>query len=195
MTEAVNWLSLKIFRKKSFGEFSKMTVLKGRRRIGKTTLGILSMEGTDTVYLFVARKAEADLCSEYAEAIRQTLKEFVPQGIYHFKDIFAMLMNIGKHRSFNLFIDEFQDFPYVNPAIYSDIQDVWDRERRNAKVNMVVSGSVCSMMEKIFKDENQPLFGRADMTLSLEPFRTDVLKEIMADHKENYKNDDLLALY
>ena len=59
-----------------------------------------------------------------------------------------MLMNIGKHRSFNLFIDEFQDFPYVNPAIYSDIQDVWDRERRNTKVNMVVSGSVCSMMEK-----------------------------------------------
>ena len=53
------------------------------------------MEGTDTVYLFVARKAEADLCSEYAEAIRQTLKEFAPQGIYHFKDIFAMLMNIG----------------------------------------------------------------------------------------------------
>ena len=106
------------------------------------------MEGTDTVYLFVARKAEADLCSEYAEAIMQTLKEFAPQGIYHFKDIFAMLMNIGKHRSFNLFIDEFQDFPYVNPAIYSDIQDVWDRERRNTKVNMVVSGSVCSMMEK-----------------------------------------------
>lgn len=139
---------LKDIQKKSFGEFSKMTVLKGRRRIGKTTLGILSMEGTDTVYLFVARKAEADLCSEYAEAIRQTLKEFVPQGIYHFKDIFAMLMNIGKHRSFNLFIDEFQDFPYVNPAIYSDIQDVWDRERRNTKVNMVVSGSVCSMMEK-----------------------------------------------
>lgn len=65
---------LKDIQKKSFGEFSKMTVLKGRRRIGKTTLGILSMEGTDTVYLFVARKAEADLCSEYAEAIRQTLK-------------------------------------------------------------------------------------------------------------------------
>lgn len=57
---------LKDIQKKSFGEFSKMTVLKGRRRIGKTTLGILSMEGTDTVYLFVARKAEADLCSEYA---------------------------------------------------------------------------------------------------------------------------------
>ena len=56
---------LKDIQKKSFGEFSKMTVLKGRRRIGKTTLGILSMEGTDTVYLFVARKAEADLCSEY----------------------------------------------------------------------------------------------------------------------------------
>ncbi|MGN0189393.1 MAG: ATP-binding protein [Candidatus Cryptobacteroides sp.] len=186
---------LKDIQKKSFAEFSKMTVLKGRRRIGKTTLGMLSMEGEDTVYLFVSRKAEADLCTEYAEAIRQSLNEFVPQGIYHFKDIFSILMNIGRHRRFNLFIDEFQDFLYVNPSIYSDIQDVWDRQRRDSRVNLVVSGSVFTLMEKIFKDEKQPLFGRADLSLALDPFRTDVLKEIIKDHKSDYSNDDLLALY
>ena len=186
---------LKDIQTRSFGEFSKMTVLKGRRRIGKTTLGGLSMEGTDTVYLFVSKKAEADLCFGYAETIRQTLGEFVPQGIYYFKDIFSILLNIGRHRPFNLFIDEFQDFLYVNPTIYSDIQEVWDRERRNSKVNLVVSGSVYTLMEKIFKDEKQPLFGRADLSITLEPFRTDIMKEIMADHKADYTNDDLLALY
>lgn len=186
---------LKTIQKKSFDEFSKMTVLKGRRRIGKTTLGILSMEGTDTVYLFVSRKPEAYLCAEYAESIRQSLNEYVPQGITRFKDIFTILMNIGKNRHFNLFIDEFQEFLYINPTIYADIQDVWDRERRNSKINFVVSGSVFTLMEKIFKDEKQALFGRADLSLTLEAFRTDVLKEIMEDHKNNYANEDLLALY
>ena len=32
---------LQNIQKKSFDEFSKMTVMKGRRRIGKTTLGVL----------------------------------------------------------------------------------------------------------------------------------------------------------
>ena len=186
---------LKDIQEKAFSEYSKMTVIKGRRRIGKTTLGMLSMSNSETVYLFVSRKAEAFLCAEYAETIRQSLNEFVPQGIYSFKDIFMILMNIGRHRRFNLFLDEFQDFLYVNPSIFSDIQDVWDRERRNSKVNFVVSGSVYTLMEKIFKDEKQPLFGRADLTLTLEPFRTDVLKEILKDYKPNYSNDDLLALY
>jgi len=187
--------ALKAIQERSFQEFSKMTVLKGRRRIGKTTLGCLSMDGMDTVYLFASRKSEADLCQEYSEDIRRTLGEFVPEGIFKFKDIFGLLMNIGKHRSFNLFIDEFQELLYVNPAIYSDIQNLWDRERRSSKINLVVSGSVWSMMEKIFKDEKQPLYGRADLTLTLEPFRTNVLKEILKDHKSDYTNDDLLALY
>ncbi len=50
-------------------------------------------------------------------------------------------------------------------------------------------------MEKIFKDEKQPLYGRADLTLSLEPFRTNVLRDILKDHKADCSNDDLLALY
>ncbi len=186
---------LKDIQRKSFEEFSRMTILKGRRRIGKTTLGGLAMEGSDTVYLFVSKKAEADLCAGYAETIRNVLNEFVPQGIYRFKDIFSLLLNIGRHRRFNLFIDEFQDFLYINPTIFSDIQEVWDLERRNSKVNLVISGSVYTLMEKIFRDEKQPLFGRADLSIKLDPFRTDVMKEIMSDYKSDYTNDDLLALY
>ncbi len=186
---------LQDIQKKSFEEFSKMTVMKGRRRIGKTTLGVLSMAGSDSVYLFVSRKAEAELCAEYSDVIRRTMDEFVPQGISCFRDIFALLMNIGKHRPFNLFIDEFQEFLYVSPSIYADMQNIWDRERRDSKVNLVLSGSVWSLMEKIFKDEKQPLYGRADLTLTLEPFRTDVLREIIGDYKKDYSNDDLLSLY
>ena len=52
---------LKAIRDKAFESFSKMTVLKGRRRIGKTTLGTLAFEGSDFVYLFVGRRSRGFL--------------------------------------------------------------------------------------------------------------------------------------
>lgn len=49
----------------SFSDHSRLTVVTGRRRIGKTSLIMKSVEGLPTVYLFVGRKAEATLCSEF----------------------------------------------------------------------------------------------------------------------------------
>ena len=44
-------------------------------------------------------------------------------------------------------------------------------------------------------DYKEPLYGRCDNTIKLRPFGTDVLKQIISDHKPDYTNDDLLALY
>ena len=52
-----------------------MTVLTGRRRIGKTALLMRSCSGQPTLYFFVTRKAEAILCNEFAEEIRKQLGE------------------------------------------------------------------------------------------------------------------------
>ncbi len=51
------------------------------------------------------------------------------------------------------------------------------------------------MMEKIFKDEEQPLFGRDDSTIKLNPFNTETIKEILSDYKPDYTSEDLLALW
>ena len=51
------------------------------------------------------------------------------------------------------------------------------------------------MMEKIFKDEEQPLFGRDDSTINLNPFNTETIKEILSDYKPDYTSEDLLALW
>lgn len=52
-------------------------------------------------------------------------------------------------------------------------------------------------MTKIFKDEKEPLFGRADRILKLMPFSISVLKEIMTDNGIPLPecNEELLALY
>lgn len=50
-------------------------------------------------------------------------------------------------------------------------------------------------MKKIFEDYEEPLFGRANEKMTLQPFTTDVLKQILADLNPNYTPEDLLALY
>lgn len=185
---------LKRVQQQAFEEHSRMTVLTGRRRIGKTSLGQLVMQNTKSVYLFVARKDEALLCQEFIEQIRLSLGD-IPTGLKEFKDVFKMLMMLGQNQKFTLFIDEFQEFWHINKSVFSDIQNLWDQYRRQTHVNLILSGSVYTMMEKIFKDSKEPLFGRADLEIRLKPFRTDVMKQIMADAKPDYSNDDLLALY
>lgn len=186
--------SLNKVRQISFSVHSQLTVLTGRRRIGKTSLIYKSCEGLPTVYLFVSRSNEADLCSRFTTEIRQSLNIYVPE-VNTFSELFHFLMDLGARMKYDLVIDEFQEFYYINPEIYSLMQNTWDRYRKNTHVNLIVSGSVYTLMNKIFKDVKEPLYGRADAIMKLTPFTTDVLKEILEDHKSDYTPDDLLALY
>lgn len=104
-------------------------------------------------------------------------------------------MTVGKNLSFNLVIDEFQEFFYINPSIYSGIQDVWDRYKDTTHVHFIASGSVYTLMHRIFMEYREPLYGRCESIIKLRPFTTTVLKQILSDHHPNYTNDDLLALY
>lgn len=183
-------------RKIAFNDHSQMTVLTGRRRIGKTMLIRKSCEESTMVYLFVSRSNEAMLCSGFAKVINETLKSiFVTTQIDSFADLFEMLMRAGRIEKFNLVIDEFQEFFYINPTVFSKIQDIWDRYKDTTHVFFVASGSVYTLMNRIFLDAKEPLYGRCDSIIKLKPFATNVLKEVLAEYKPGYTSEDLLALY
>lgn len=182
-------------REIAFGNHSQMTMVTGRRRIGKTKLILKSCEGTPTVYLFIDRSNEAMLCGTCAHEASEALGIYISPEITSFASLFETLMNIGRNKAFNLVIDEFQEFFYINSSVYSRIQDIWDRYKDTTHVNFIASGSVYTLMHRIFMDYKEPLYGRCDNTIKLRPFGTDVLKQIISDHKPDYTNDDLLALY
>lgn len=173
---------------------ARMTVLMGRRRIGKTELSLRC--GDDTVlYFFVGRKAEALLCQDYVREIREKLQVPVLGTPSTFPEVFRFVLQLSERRPFTLVIDEFQNFLKVNPSIFSDIQRDWDLHKRDSHLNLIVCGSVFTLMTKIFEDKAEPLFGRADRQMTLEPFATSVLKQILADFNPQYTSEDLLALY
>lgn len=138
-------------RQIAFTKHSQMTVLTGRRRIGKTKLILKSCEESPTVYLFVSRSNESMLCRGFAQHINTVLSNiFIPESVDSFADVFEMLMRAGKTERYNLVIDEFQEFFYINPTIYSKMQDIWDRYKDTTFVNFVASGSVYTLMNQIF---------------------------------------------
>ena len=187
--------SLAEMRRRSYDNHSMLTIVTGRRRIGKTTLIDKSMGDEPYVYLFVGKKDESVLCREYSAEIRSKLGMFIPEGVTSFGDLFALLMQESRSRKFTLVIDEFQNFSDVNPSIFSDIQNHWDKGRLDGHMNFIVSGSVYSLMTKLFKDKKEPLYGRDDLTIKLQPFAPSVLHEIMKTYSAEYMADDILALY
>lgn len=172
---------------------SKMTVIVGRRRIGKTKL--IQEAYKDKVYLFVSKKDEALLCEEFIAIIQNRLDIKVFGHITKFKDLFEYLMELAKIKSFTLVIDEFQEFLQINDTVYSDMQNIWDNYKDNSKINLILSGSIYSLMKKIFEDKKEPLFGRANSKIHLKPFSIKTIKEIMQENYPNYTNDDLLSFY
>lgn len=174
---------------------ARFTVVTGRRRIGKTSLVLKAYEDEPMLYFFVARKAEADLCESYVEEIARVLGIPVMGRCKSFAEVFEFLMKLSVQRHFTLFIDEFQEFFKVNKSVFSDMQRIWDLYEKQSHINLVVCGSVYSMMQKIFKDRKEPLYGRCTGELKVQPFRPSVLRQILADVKSDYTHEDLLALF
>lgn len=177
-------------------EVAQFTIITGRRRIGKTEMVKKFYENRTMLYFFVARKAEADLCGIFIDEIRTKLNIPMIEGKgMSFATVFRFIMELSLTRHITLFIDEFQDFYRVNPSIYSDMQNIWDSYKDKAHINLIVAGSVNTLMNKIFKNKKEPLFGRQTGMMHVRPFRPSVMKEIMSAYCPGYKKSDLLALY
>ena len=172
---------------------SKMTIIIGRRRIGKTKL--IREAYKKRVYLFVSKKNETLLCEEFVAVIQNELSIKILGEFKKFKDLFEYLMELSKTTAFTLIIDEFQEFLQINSSIYADMQNIWDSYKDESKMNLVLSGSIYSLMKKIFEDKKEPLFGRANHKIHLKPFSVTTLEEILQEQYPAYSKQDLLSFY
>ena len=186
------WLQTTLKQSETNAQF---TVLSGRRRIGKTSLVLHAYQDIPFLYFFVAKKTETDLCSDFAQEISTKLQIPIIGKVDRFATLFELILQQAQRRNITLFIDEFQDFKRVNAGIYSEMQKLWDLYKSTAKINLIVGGSVKSLMQKLFEDKAEPLYGRQTQQIMLTPFAPSVLKEILHTYNPHYQSDDLLALY
>jgi len=171
-----------------------MTMLIGRRRVGKTTLALQDFSADKMLYFFVSKKNEILLCEEFSEEIEVKLEVKILGEFKKFEQLFEYLLTLGKEQTFTVIIDEFQEFYKINETVYASIQKQWDLFKNESKVHFIACGSVYSLMKKIYEDKKEPLFGRADFKIDLKPLKVSVLKEILQDH-DAYTPQNLLDFY
>ncbi len=170
---------------------SIMSILIGRRRIGKTALALKINK--DAIYFFTSKKDEKLLCEEFVNELESNgIKIF---GEFHkFEKLFTYILEISKTKPLTLIIDEFQDFYKVNPTVFASMQKLWDLHKNDTHLHLIICGSVYSLMKKIFEDSKEPLFGRADFKVLLKPLKSKVLKDILEDN-DAYTKENLLDIY
>lgn len=180
-------------------QFSQFTVVTGRRRVGKTEIikQALNDGAGDFVYLLITKQTEKTLCQDLQRDIESSAngRVRIHGQCSRVIDIVKELFAEAERGPLTIVIDELQEMDKVNPSFFGALQGLWDECHNRAHLNLVVSGSVNRLMNKIFFSYGEPLYGRNTGHLKIAPFPVRVLKEIFADFKPGYTNEDLLALW
>lgn len=186
--------SLNDIYKQCRDSYGKITVLTGRRRIGKTLLAKKYAEDKNHLYLFTSKKAEKLLCEEFLFEYEEFIGEKHIGTINRFSELFELFLKLGQKEEYVLIIDEFQEFKNINKSTFSEIQKLWDKYKFETHVHIIFIGSIYSLMTEIFQNEKEPLYGRADRIFYIKPFKPNTIKEILKDY-DSYSEENLFYNY
>jgi len=138
----------KFFDKKT----ASLIVIKGRRRIGKSTLVGQFAKGTRFLPFIglpptekTTRKSQIDLFSRQLSALCQ-----LPQASYEdWDDLFQMLAAQTKEKRVIILLDEISWMGSKDPDFLGKLKNAWDLSfKKNKKLILILCGSVSAWIEK-----------------------------------------------
>lgn len=169
-----------------------MTVIYGRRRIGKSTLITEFVKDKKTIF-YTATKVGKDRNLELFS--KQVIDLFMPgMGDICFQTTEAVFDYIDKNiadEKIVLVIDELPYWVEKDEALLSILQKYIDTVWSDKNLKIILCGSALSFMEKKVLSEKSPLFGRRDSQMKLEAF--DYLDA--AKFVPDYSNEDKAICY
>ena len=130
-------------------------VVKGRRRIGKTTF--LKKCFHDAVYIFIWPNKSIGWINE------RICKDHNLPSFKNFTDIIVYLLDKKKV----VIIDEFQNFLTVDKSIFGEVQLLIDERKKSKFLKIAVAGSSYSLINKVFGNVASPLYGRRTAEITL----------------------------
>ena len=163
---------------------ARMTVVTGRRRVGKTELIRTALDDGESpfIYFLVTRAPQATVCENLQGEFARAFGRPLPGRIDRFADIFRAVLEKAETTPLTLVVDEFQEFDRPAPEVYGEVAGVWDELHKTSHVNLIFCGSVNRLMHKVFFSYAEPLYGRNTGRLELKPFPVSTMKEIFAAH-------------
>ncbi len=182
---------LKFLSEKWQRDDAQLIIIYGKRRVGKTELGIHFAKDKPHIYFLCERIAMHSQLKKFTEMVSEYFRdEFLPgDGFKDWETAFKYFTN--KNEKIIVIIDEFPYLVETDSAVPSSFQKAWDMYLKNSKVYMILLGSSISMMEQTTLFYKAPLYGRRTGQLLIKPFKFKDVKKAFP-----YKSfEELLSIY
>ncbi len=158
-----------VYEKDGFG----MTIIYGRRRIGKSTLITEFIRGKKAIF-YTATKVGAErnlelFSKQVLDALDPDYSNASFSSIETILDILTKKISESEEKVI-LVIDELPYWAEKDEALLSVLQKYIDTQWLDKKLMLILCGSALSFMEKKVLSEKSPVFGRRDSQIKLEAF-------------------------
>lgn len=150
----------------------QMTVIYGRRRIGKSTLLARFAEGKRCIFFNAVEGGAPVLVPQFGQAVFDVLSPNAA-GLASFRDfdgIFGWISSYCGPERLLIILDEFPRFAGADRSVLSVLQRRIDLEWRKKNIFLILCGSSVSFMEEDVLGAKSPLFGRRTAQLEIKPF-------------------------
>ena len=158
-----------IYEKAGFG----MTIIYGRRRVGKSFLIREFIKGKKTIF-YTATKVGADRNLElFSKQVFDQLDPAYSNATFsNIESIFDIITSkvSSTTEKLILVIDELPYWAEKDEALLSVLQKYIDTQWLDKNMMLILCGSALSFMEKKVLSEKSPIFGRRDSQIKLDAF-------------------------
>ncbi len=159
----------------------QVTVIYGRRRIGKTSLINEFLKDKKAIYYVALEENAEDNLKRFSDAI--SIFKNTDQGgkekFADFEECFKEITRLAQKQRVILVIDEFPYLAKAYPTISSMLQSYIDHEFKETNLFLILCGSSMSFMERQVLGYQSPLYGRRTLALKLEPFKLSEAHEML----------------
>lgn len=148
-----------------------MTVIYGRRRIGKSTLIAEFVKDKKNIFYTATKVGKTRNLELFSRQVTDLFMPGVENISFHTTEaVFDFIdKNIGTEKVV-LVIDELPYWAERDEALLSIMQKYIDTVWNDKNLKIILCGSALSFMEKKVLSEKSPLFGRRDSQIRLEAF-------------------------
>lgn len=159
----------------------QMSVVYGRRRVGKTRLlRKFAEDKPRTIFLTSLESTAADNLAALSRSIYRadvtdrTANSDLADASFprfpSFEDALRSIFVQARERRLLLIVDEYPYLAGSYPGISSLLQSLIDEHKETSRLHLILCGSSMSFMEHQVLGHKSPLYGRRTMQLKVKPF-------------------------
>ena len=166
----------------------QMTVIYGRRRIGKSRLIMEFIKGKKASYYVASKTGLEDNVQKWSsQVVADLAPEMEGLSVDNLESFFRFVGKLAEKKKIIIALDEIPYIAEADESFLSRFQAAIDTIFSSGNIYLIICGSAISFMEKEILSEKSPLFGRRTNQIFLRPFNYMESSEFVPKYKAEEK--------